>query len=292
MNQDFTGPHILVTKNGGFYAVENLQAKESWVSAVSSNMEITFHISELKNILKVKRTTDLQETKQINQITAGILWVEDQVRKYSEIFTAQNLEIIIFGSTSLALTAIPNSITQDMDMVTDPPFIQFLETQQKKTNLDLEFLPPKLLFALGDWKRRANTLTGYNGTTFQLLHPLDTLVQKLLRLNWEKFIGKDWPDITETMRIFQPSRKTLTDLLTENPFRYNLTGKTAASAFEKNTKKFLKTYMPGISFKKLADIASDTYEATLRNAGLAPLPDINMTKKNPLEKIDHDLHDL
>ncbi len=282
---DLPGSHIITTKSGGFYAVENLRAEASWVLGESGGIEVSFSVDEVEQVLAFSKTGQLAQVAQANEIAAGILRLERLVEEYraARPESSRKLEIAVFGAVSLALTVLPGSATGDMDVIANTDFIRFLENRRKETNLDLDILPPSFMIYLGNWRERASKLTGYKGTDFLVFHPLDTVAQKLLRIDEEKFQSKDWPDIVDVMSVFHPNEEGLVTLLTENPARFRMADETEEAAMKRNTAKFLAAYLPGWSMERLQQESKDRRQKQRQSAGFEPLPEIDMPDVAGLE---------
>ncbi len=277
---DIPGPHILLTKNGGFYAVENLRAEADWVIADSSGLETSFPIGEVSQILAVSKTDQLSDVAQANEFAAGILRLESLVAEYRKAkpHSADKLEIAIFGAASLALTVLPGTSTGDIDLVANTDFIRFLDKRKNETNLGFDILPPSFLIYLGNWRERASRLMGYSGTAFLVFHPMDTVVQKLLRVQPEKFDSKDWPEIAEVMKIFKPTADSMVTLMTENVARFRMADEGEEAAMKRNTSKFLERYLPAWNYERLRSEAMERRSKERRGAGFEPMPELEMPK--------------
>jgi hypothetical protein len=181
--------------------------------------------------------------------------------------------ITIFGSASLALTLLPERPANGIDALATGAFVDFVNSKTIKTDLSVELFDGALLKLLGPWATRTSELTGPLGSRFRLVHPLDTVMQKLLRFSEEQFRGKDRNDIHAVLSTLQPTKETLVQLLTENPARYaRLSGRFAAQAeaIERNTKWFLNTYLHEISFEDIVEKTGDRVIAAAISAGFLP----------------------
>ena len=140
-------------------------------------------------------------------------------------------------------------------------------------------------------------MIGYRRTKFDVMHPLDTVMQKLLRMNEEKFVEKDVPDIRAVIERFQPPAATLMHLLTENPARYYkapLGRDHQREAVERNTSRFLGSFISDCSYEELVRRAVDrNYEAVGRidspnrtATEIEDLPDFDIADRIRLVKTD------
>ncbi len=283
---DFPGPHILLTKTGGFFAVENLRADADWVITESAGLETSFPIGQVAQILSVSRTSQLQDVAQANEFAAGILRLEALIADYGKAkpHSAGRLEIAIFGAASLALTVLPGTSTGDIDLLANTDFIRFLDQRRSETNLGFDILPPSFMVYLGNWRERASRLTGYSGTEFLVFHPMDTVAQKLLRVQADKFAAKDWPEITSVMSIFRPTEESLVTLLTENVARFRMADEVEEAAMQRNTTQFVQQYLSGWTYERLRAEAMARRTRERRSAGFEAMPGLDMPKIIALKK--------
>ncbi|MBX3749124.1 MAG: hypothetical protein KF897_03460 [Opitutaceae bacterium] len=286
---DMRGNFIIETKRGGLFAADKLQPSGDWIMAETEGLPISFMVEDLAAIYEVGRgIASVAEINHANHIAASILRLEKLIHEFQETHQAyaKNLEIVICGAVSLALTVLPDRTTKDIDLVAKGTFIEFLKTKNRNdTNLEIEVLNPSFLFYLGFWRERAARLTGYQGTQFLVLHPLDTIAQKLQRLQADRFEAKDQPDIDAIISTFHPTSKALVDILTENPSRFRMASEEEEKAMTRNTHWFLKKFLPSYTFQQIKRLALERRSDELRSAGMAPLDNINLHTKLPLKKI-------
>jgi hypothetical protein len=182
-------------------------------------------------------------------------------------------KVVIFGSGSLALTLLPDVSTNDLDTIVGEALAQFINGEARECDIAVELLDERLLALLGAWATRTCELIGPLGFSLRLVHPLDTVMQKLLRYDAQIFAQRDAGHIEAVLNRLAPARDTLIDLLTENPTRYaRLPGRFSSQteAVERNTRWFLQTYLPDLTLDEIVRRAGDrAVEATVR-AGFLP----------------------
>lgn len=288
---DMNGNFIIETKNGGLYAASGIRIDKDWVLTQSEGLTSSFMVDDIQSVYEVgQKETKLQEINHSNYIAASILRVEKLIQKFQETHGAyaKNLEIVVCGAVSLALTVLPNRTTKDLDLVAKGTFIEFLRHEEKRTNLEIEVINPSFLFALGFWRERASKLIGYQNTQFLLLHPLDTVAQKLLRLQPDRFETKDKPDIEQIIQTCHPSTQTLVNLLTENSTRFRMAVEEEELAMIRNTKWFLKKYLPNYTYEQLKELALERRQTDLTESGLSPLDPVDLRRTLPIKKVGFD----
>jgi len=171
---------------------------------------------------------------------------------------------VIFGAASLALTVISDRTSDDVDFAISSDFLRW--RREKWSSLGItqtETLPFSIFAYCGNWRSRATVVSGLEGTTFRLMHPVDTVMQKLLRIKSDecKFEHKDKRDIELVMETLSPSHDMLVALLTENPLRYQepvvepgRRGREALaqhSSMKENTIWFLERFLPGLTYDEI-----------------------------------------
>jgi hypothetical protein len=183
---------------------------------------------------------------------------------------------VIFGAASLALTLVPERTSDDVDMALSPEFIAWRRKNWPSMGVTAtETLPFGVFAYCGNWKSRATVCEGLTGITIRMLHPLDTAIQKLLRIKSpeEKFEKKDKGDIAKIIAALNPSEELLLNLLTENHFRYiepavepGDRGRNQMLQYESiksNTAWFLSQYLPGCSFEEICKLSFERRESEL-----------------------------
>lgn len=208
----------------------------------------------------------------------GVLEIETLAKAYLEekALGRGSLKIVIFGSASLALTILPNRVSHDVDAAGPMDFVKFCEHRMRKSHGAIpEFSSSRLLQYLGSWEERSSRVEGAEGITFHVLHPLDTVLQKLLRADEERFHINDLPDIQRILETLNPSKETLLDLLTENPSRYRIPETTVqGAAVRRNTNLFSYQFLPGHNFASLKARAEQLEEDAMEKYGFIPLRSI------------------
>jgi hypothetical protein len=288
VNEQLNGPFIVVTHSGHVFGATSIEATA------------TDFIVRLKNLEHRLKPADIAVAYQIDpahpaaQIDPGILSTVTALEKLMVEFAEGRTPpvITLFGSGSLAVTILPERSTNDLDAIVSDEFAAFANRRGTETDITIEMLDEKLLALLGPWSTRTASLYGPLGIHFRLVHPLDTVMQKLLRFSPEQFAGKDQGDIAGVLAILQPSAETLLDLLTENPARYaRLSGRFAsqADAIERNTRWFLGAYLPQLTFELVLQRTGDrAVEPAVAGGFLPTLPAVdfrNFLRRTPqLEK--------
>lgn len=177
---------------------------------------------------------------------------------------------VIFGATSLALSILNERVSDDVDVALSPDFLHWRTKNWPHEGPGFLDAPDieGLFTEMGFWNRRCSRVAGMSGYEFRILHPLDTVMQKLLRRVPEKFELKDKGDIALILELLRPSEHTLLGLLTENPARYRqpIAVKAQRRGFEqvkKNTEWFLRTYLPSHTLEEVAGKAEERHEEKL-----------------------------
>jgi hypothetical protein len=232
--------------------------------------------------LLAKAKTD-EEKITLSKTLCGLLEVEHLIEKFSKETNLVPQKIAIFGSGGLTLTILPGRASHDIAIATRDQFASFCETIAIKSHGNIaEISSFALLKYLGNWEERASELKGILGTQLLVLHPLDTVMQKLLRINEDRFNINDKKDIAKILEVLSPSQDTLKFLLTENPNRYRIpTEKPQSQAIKRNTEWFLDNFLKNTSFKEIVTSSELNEENYLIGKGLAPLP----LKKQNLQKV-------
>lgn len=190
---------------------------------------------------------------------------------------------VIFGAASLTLTLLENRTSEDVDLALSSEFAQWWNKNGSRdgTANMADVLPFDVFSLCGHWQSRVATITGLKGLVFRVIHPLDTVMQKLLRVDSVKFDLKDKGDISKTIAAIGPTRETLLELLTENRLRYrspiigpNKRFKMIMDthfAMKRNTEWMLSLFLPGTTYD---DIVLQSEERYLQSLGslAAPAP--------------------
>lgn len=226
----------------------------------------------------------------IARTLCGVIEIEQLAASYNKekgTGAAKNLNLIIFGSASLAMTILPSRVSHDVDTVGPSDFIRYCEEKTRRSHGAIpEFSSVRLLNYLGAWQERASSLEGIYGTKFTVLHPLDTVMQKLLRADKERFEKNDQPDIKRIVEILHPDQQTLTELLTENPARYRIPPeKIQGKAVRNNTSWFLSQFLPHINLETLITEAEKREEEVLEKYGFIPLKPIRSPETAPQKNL-------
>lgn len=269
MPQNNQGPYIVVTKSGHAFGATSVVATERDMIVRLKGLEHRLQLDDIAVAYEV----DPQHPAV--RIDPGILSTITALDGLMAEFARGNPPHLttIFGSSSLALTLLPDRSTNDVDALATDKFADFVNSKGIGTDINVELLDEGLLKLLGPWTTRTSELVGPSGCQFRLVHPLDTVMQKLLRHSPDQFHEKDKGDIDGVLTALQPTPETLVNLLTENPARYaRLPGRFAsqAEAIERNTRWFLESYLPDLNFETIMQKSGDRAIAEATAAGLLP----------------------
>ncbi len=265
------GPFIIVAKSGMIFGATHVEATPDGYA---------IHLKGIQHQLKpqdLERVYGIDAQKTAARIDPGLIstlvWLENALIEFNE--KNPPTRITLFGAGSLAFTILPERSTNDLDTLVSDELAAFLGAYDTSTAVEVELLDENLLHLLGPWATRACEVIGPRGTSFRLVHPLDTAVQKLLRYDEQRFIAKDQPDIGHIIARLEPDPDTLGNLLTENPARYaRLPGRftAQADAIERNTRWFLHHFLPQLTFEDIVRRTGDRAVAPATKAGLLPAP--------------------
>lgn len=263
------GPYIVVTKSDLVFGATSVEA---------TDQDFVVRLKGLEHRLKpddIAIVYEVDPQHPAARIDPGILSTVTALDRLMVEFSRTNPphRTIIFGSGSLALTLLPDRSTNDLDTIATDEFATFVNNKATQTDIHVELLDEALLRLLGPWSSRASDLIGPLGSPFRLVHPLDTVMQKLLRFSPEHFRDKDQEDIAEVLASLKPTGETLVNLLTENPARYaRLPGKfmAQAEAVERNTRWFLDTFLPPWNFEQIVRATGDRAVEGVVAAGFFP----------------------
>ena len=283
-NEDEVRGHMIVLLvEGDILPAQSIKATHKGMEIKSGSIATTVDPLSLSSILEVKPTqtfTDLLDAQEkftkdaLSRTLCGVLEIEELTKAYARDtgLKPNSLKIIIFGSGSLSLTILPKRVSHDVDAAVPSQFMAFCEQKMRKSHgAKPEFSSPRLLQDLGAWEERASTIEGLSHTTFLIPHPLDTVMQKLLRTDATRFETNDKPDIRDILERLNPDKETLIGLLTENPARYRIPkDKEQAQAIVRNTNWFTKEFLPEHNAQSIAKLADETEEELLEKGGYIP----------------------
>lgn len=278
MNEKFKGPFVIVTKRGLVFGASSVAATEG---------KFIVHLKGLEHHLDaddIEIAYEVDPRHPAVRIDPGILSTVTALERLMVEFADGGAPpaVVIFGSGSLALTLLPERSTNDLDTIVTDEFAAFVNDRAPETDLEVELLDERLLALLGSWSKRTSEVIGPLGCSLRMVHPLDTVMQKLLRFSDQRFAEKDQGDIDAVVTSLQPTKETLIELLTENPARYaRLSGRFAsqADAIERNTQWFLGKYLPELDFKDIVRLTGDRYVEGVASAGMLPkVPDADFRK--------------
>lgn len=230
---------------------------------------------------------ELSEKSKIGSIMLGLELAASTYEKESgRVAWKKSDSPAIFGASSLTLSLLQNRTSEDVDIALSSEFLEWW-TKNGGPAENTDALPLEVFSFCGNWQSRAATIEGLNGMSFRVMHPLDTVVQKLLRIDPIKFDLKDKGDIKQILDKLKPSPETLTEMLTENHLRYRPPIIEPGAHFrpmiqmheamKRNTNWFLSTYLPEKSYEEINFLAENRHLKAL--GGLAapveklPLPE-------------------
>lgn len=279
------GNFVLTTNEGDIFAADELRTTPKGIELSLGGLVVSnIENSKLEDIFNVQTAAlPADQILESSKLGATILAVEkivDLFLKEKELppaFARQRHFFTIFGASSLSLTVLPTRTSDDIDMVASEEFVDFVNSRDFPwTEMAVEVLDPRILNLMGQWQSRACAMTGYQGTSFEVMHPVDTVMQKLLRMNQEKFFEKDVPDIKAIIGRFHPPEETLKHLLTENPNRYYKVPfghDDQRTAVEHNTRWFLSNFAPTCSYEDIVQRAVEQNNATVSKVD-SPSPSV------------------
>jgi hypothetical protein len=187
--------------------------------------------------------------------------------------------LIIFGSGSLNLTILPERVSHDLDLIAeDERAWMFLRDEiatvsAGKPPIHASLHSGILLHFIPTWESRAATLKGAGGLPFIIVHPLDTISQKLLRTDEKTFREKDQEDIRLILQTLNPEPKAILTILQEGYMRFFNPNETEINAAIKNTNWFLNTFLPNKKIQEdIITPAMEKREELLLKQGMIPAP--------------------
>ncbi len=275
----------MVLKNQMVLATTEIEARPDGVALKFAGTETSVRVED---IAVIYQTGKIDHIPIDPAILSTLATLEVGIRKY-EASGGRRFPYTICGGVSLALTLIPNRTTEDIDIVAREPIEEFLSRENLHWDYRVEFLDESALSLMGDWQARTSIAIGPTGLEFRLMHPLDTIMQKLLRWSDRDFAERDWPDIKAIVSALQPTEDTLKKLLTENPFRYTKgTGPMAIAtdAIDANTRAFIAEFMPDTTYEKLAELAFANLAKKLGRAHLLPLATPNVDLRQKIKPVE------
>lgn len=243
----------LVGHNGFIYAADSITVTPEGLKLTLNNLECGIvNADELQKVFKIENRSTRIEDISVLQLVTTFNAVDAAIKELQRTKAATKPEIIIFGATSLALTILPTRVSEDIDLITSEDLVEIFADNQF-SNTPIEVLDSNITQDLGDWRSRTCKLSGA-GANYNIMHPLDTLSQKLLRSNETIFLEKDMPDIREIVKYFNPSIETIETILKENPTRFisqHFGDRLDKETSIQNTNTFLTECYPEIDFNNL-----------------------------------------
>jgi len=286
VNEKLAGNHIVILGNQMVLAAQEIEPLTDGVLIRFRGTEVQVRTGDIARIYATGR---------INQfpIDPGILSTLATLEKGIAAYEAAGGEqgrYTLCGASALALTIVPNRSTMDIDIVTLQPLDEFLSGKNEfHWDMEVEFMDEGLLRMMGDWSTRTSSAKGPLGREFRIMHPLDTMMQKMLRWDSERFEQKDMPDIDAIIAVLHPSSETLRAMLCENPFRYAKASgplAIATDAIEANTRRFLSRHLSNVSYESILIEAHERFAKKIvrSNLSIAPLTDVDLrTKITPVD---------
>jgi hypothetical protein len=238
-------------------------------------LEGIYEADEPKTLTRSQREAALVEITLVQ-----IEYLAQRFLKERNLPKGQLGNITVYGSSSLTLTILPNRISHDVDVAVSKDFREFIDAicsseRPALGQLEINTANPIVLRFCGNYHQRSRKLTGSksgNLIPIEVLHPLDTLSQKLLRIPLDVFQQKDISDIDKILRKLKTKRETLVRLLRESFERYT----TAApdelrKAAGRNTRWLFKTYFTPIDIlEEVVKPAIAAFTAELKRSDLLP----------------------
>lgn len=289
MNDLLKGNHIVILKNQMVMAAQEIEPLANYVLLRFRNTEVRVQPTD---ILKVYQTGEINQFPIDPAILSTLATLEKAIAQYEAAGGGKG-RYTLCGASGLALTVVPNRSTVDVDVVTTQPLDEFLADKKEfNWDMEVEFLDEGLLRLMGDWSTRTSLAKGPLGRDFRVMHPLDTLMQKMLRWDTERFAEKDIADIGEIIAAIKPSTETLRGLLCENPFRYaKAVGPlaVATNAIETNTRLFLNHHLPNVSYESIVAEANERFAMKLERANLSITPVTDVDLRTKITPVDMDM---
>lgn len=262
MNAKVVGQHTLVLKNQMVLAAQEMEPLGEDILVRFRGTEVRVRIDQIAQIYATEHSYQFP-------IDSGLLptlaTFEEGITLY-EAAGGESCRYTISSVAGTALTIIFDRSSKAHQITANEPLAKFLSER-----LEVEFVDEGLLNLMGNWTSRISLGLGPMGHEFQLMHPLDTVMRKMLQWDIERFSAKDMADIDEIILTINPSSETIRGILSENPFRYAKAAgplKMATDAIEANTRLFLTRYLPGVSYDSIVIEANQKYFVAMERAGL------------------------
>ena len=240
-------------------------------------------------------TTSQRETALVEITLVQIKYLAQRFIKERMLSKEQLGKVTIYGSSSLTLTILPNRISHDVDVAVSKDFREFIDAISSKERpalgqLEISTANPIVLRFCGNYHQRSRKLTGGKKDDLipiEVLHPLDTLAQKLLRIPLDVFQQKDIPDIDKILRKLKPKRETLVRLLRESFERYTTAApEEMRKAAARNTRWLFKTYFTSIDIREeIVKPGIAVFTKELKRADLLP-PSVRRLKPRQIGSPD------
>jgi hypothetical protein len=284
--QRTAGPFIIIKKDGTILKADELIPTEKGIVTKNEDRLETALLSITE--IDVITTTDakLETITGRTLMATALLKVEQVITAYNHYKNSNPTfgaklpaidHLIVFGSGSLNITILPNRVSHDLDLITNRRAWDMLAGELASINEgqtpSISLHTDDLLEHLPNWRLRTAILKGASGLPFLILHPLDTLCQKLLRTNLETFEKKDKADIALIIQNLKPGKKVLVQLLQEGFKRFFDPDETQREAATRNTTWFLSNFLPETNLQNdIIEPAKKQRLDILANQGLLPTP--------------------
>lgn len=278
------GQFIVTLTEGDIIPAQEIRAETEYIEISNQNLKTQIDYFMLHSIYEVDENTTLEEIlsrpqsqeekNNLTHVLSGVLEIESLLKEFKSSHPHTRQKIAIFGSASLILTIYPGRVSHDTDVALTSDFFMFCQEKKRKSRgTTLEFSPISLLNHLGRWEERSSHLTLLENHEILILHPLDTIFQKLLRLDSDRFHTNDKPDITKVIQTLNPSKKTLETLFTENHILYESPETSFQNkAFKNNLEWFLSEFCPELTYENLAKTAINQHVDLMVELGFYPKP--------------------
>lgn len=241
------------------------------------------HLQKLGEDRKIVSNTLVKEK---NRLALALLTLERWTQEFRQLSGDAdfNPELVLYGSGSLNITIVPDETSHDLDVAAVGSFLRFCDEKSKLEPVGGEFRTLEINLArldltfeyLGRWRARASRLIGAFSLELLVLHPLDTISQKLLRLSEPDFEERDLRHIRKVLEVLRPTSDTMESILLEGVGRYSNPYPAAAKASRRNTKRFLAEFFPDLTLNAIIRKFVRAQEENLRyiqQGSITPLPE-------------------
>jgi hypothetical protein len=217
---------IIEIDTGELVTALEIRAEQEGVALISESSTTVVHRDRVINITKAATPSIKLTGTEQNKIALMMLKVEQCHRQFQALYplgAISSFEVAVYGSSSLTLNILPGRLSHDVDIATGKEFVDFLEENNLlKNERGLELSPnySTIMRYAGRWERRCTQVLGTADMVFNVLHPIDTLSMKLMRIDVNTFQQKDEGDIKAIISTFNVTRSDITSLLQESFERF------------------------------------------------------------------------